>query len=125
MNFAKEYIDLCKNDKVQGLRKKLEVGDWIFSHKMEKAVDHEEAKGLFIVMDYRKDMAMYWLGMDIIESDCDEDTLYGESRTWDYRNDLIWLPTGDQLDQHIIERLDDGSDYTFIYTNFSKEAGHY
>lgn len=33
MNFTADYISLCKNEKVQGLRKKLEVGDWIFFAK--------------------------------------------------------------------------------------------
>ena len=33
MNFTKEYIDLCKNDKLQGLRKELQHGDWVFFGK--------------------------------------------------------------------------------------------
>jgi hypothetical protein len=87
MNFDKDYIDLCKNPKVQGLRKELEKEDFIISEcELIRRINP----------DY------------IIK-----------------RNDFTWLPTGDQLDQHIIEQLDDGSDYTFIYTNFSKEAGHY
>lgn len=29
MNFSKEYIELCKNKKIQELRPKLQKGDWV------------------------------------------------------------------------------------------------
>lgn len=30
MDFTKEYVELCKNNKIQRLKKKLEYGDWVF-----------------------------------------------------------------------------------------------
>jgi hypothetical protein len=94
MNFTKDYISLCKNGKVQGLRKKLEHGDWVFFG-----------------------MPLLFLDDGIIQ--------VTSPRVKFEDKKVIWLPTSGQLDQHIIEQLDDGSDYIFIYTNFSKEAGHY
>lgn len=31
MNFTKQYIDLCKNPKLQGLRKEIQADDWIYA----------------------------------------------------------------------------------------------
>ena len=31
MNFTKQYIELCKNDKVQELRKEIQADDWIYA----------------------------------------------------------------------------------------------
>ena len=89
MNFTSDYISLCKNEKVQGLREFLSEGDYCVN------IDSE-----------------HWFEELITDVE------------WKRTENRIWLPTSGQLDQHIIERLDDGSDYTFIYTNFSKEAGH-
>jgi hypothetical protein len=93
MNFTKDYISLCKNEKVQGLRPEFYTGDVIYMSYVNQ-----------------------W---QIVSYDIDKTKSLPRFEGW------VWLPTGDQLDQHIIEQLDDGSDYTFIYTNFSKEAGHY
>jgi hypothetical protein len=87
MNFTKDYISLCKNPEVQGLKYIFDEGDWYLSGE-----------------NNNPKISRY------------------NGQIWNHHT---WLPTGDQLDQCIIEQLDDGSDYTFIYTNYSKEAGHY
>ncbi len=35
MNFTKEYIDLCKNNKLQELRKEIQLYDWVNSFDYE------------------------------------------------------------------------------------------
>ena len=68
MNFSKDYIELCKNDKVQELREFLSEGDYCVDidseHWFEELITHVEWKRI-------------------------------EGR--------IWLPTGDQLDQCIVD----------------------
>lgn len=103
MNFSKEYIKECDCEQIQGLRAQLKQGDWIFSPKMEHAVDHKKAKGIFTVMGYQEKYVMYWLGVEVLRWNEDEEDLYTESRTFDYREDLVWLPTGDQLDEEIVK----------------------
>jgi hypothetical protein len=131
MNFTPDYISLCKNEKVQGLRPFM-FGWEIVEKGIHKYVSYSSIEWFYIedkiigngvcqigapqpygstALEYT-DYYVYKHGVPISGSISKYST-------------TIWLPTSDQLDQYIIEQLDDGSDYTFIYTNFSKEAGHY
>ncbi len=64
MKFTKEYIELCKNEMVQGLKHKLEKGDWYMGSK--------------------------------------EPILIDRGYTWGNLVEYPWLPTGDQLDDEIV-----------------------
>ncbi len=71
MNFIKEYIELCKNEKVQGLRPELEYGDWVDGGK-----------------------PLLFLGEEYY---CNDSLVFFEDKP-----KYIWLPTGDQLDDEIV-----------------------
>ena len=88
-NFTKEYIELCKCKEVQELRPKLKHGDWYFLKAIISGVEDEPRDG--------------------------EALLYGFTYLRD-RENIIWLPTGDQLDEEIIKICTGKEwDYYFIY----------
>ena len=68
--FTKEYIELCKDKKVQELRPDIKCGDYCInierSHMFLNTEDYEPGRK-------------------------------------EYRNNLTWLPTGDQLDEEIVK----------------------
>ena len=68
--FTQKYIELAKNEKVQGLRTELEYFD------------------MYCFISNQREFKVY--GYDIISE----------------RNKLIWLPTGDQIEQEIVKILD-------------------
>jgi hypothetical protein len=73
MMFTKEYIELCKNEKVQGLKSKLKYGDWFAEN---------DSRGY----------------VGIVENEVrHNEFLYQD------RNSIYWLPTGDQLDEEIVK----------------------
>jgi len=86
MNFTPEYIKLCKNEKIQGLKGKgasqcgldyiyrFEYGDWL--------ITDEEDEPIPIISMYLNKDGSYDLK-------CER-----------YKN-ITWLPTGDQLDDEI------------------------
>ena len=87
-NFTKEYIELCKNEKVQWLRPKFEYGDWIF-HK-------------FIPIHSPRTTTL---------KDYGGDSVYENK----FRDEFIWLPTGDQLDDEIVKICKENGWYIFEY----------
>jgi hypothetical protein len=79
MNFTKEYISLCKNNKVQELRPdEVEIGDWYIDPNYYMA----EKEPLLCGVEY----------IGFIPTD-----------TIMHRDKVIWLPTGNQLDEEIIK----------------------
>jgi len=77
MNFTKQYIKLCKNDKVQGLRKELETDDRFIDKAFYK---------------YLNRIYTYELNAPPLLHDVNEN-----------REKIIWLPTSGQLDQCIVD----------------------
>lgn len=80
MKFSKAYIKECDCELVQGLKNKLEYGDWVTSDlaELENALNDK-----FLVLR-------------------SEGKEWGEVEGF-YREDYIWLPTGDQLDREIVK----------------------
>ena len=88
MNFTKEYIEECDCKEIQGLRKELKVGDWYLEIKV----------GIEIRVVNR---------LDFEDGDCIIISSFTGYPPYQYRyqrKEVIWLPTGDQLDDEI-ERI--------------------
>ena len=101
MNFTKEYIELCKNEKIQGLREEFEVLDRYTARLLTNKSVPEFAERI---------------GMDsfiyVDEYGLDDET---------DREDCIWLPTGDQLDDEIVKICKDKKrSYELCYTTYDK-----
>ena len=77
MNFSKDYIELCKNPKVQGLRKELETDDRFIDKAFYK---------------YLNRVYTYELNAPPLLHDVNEN-----------REKIIWLPCSDQLDDEIVK----------------------
>lgn len=56
MNFTKEYIDLCKNDKLQGLKEFLSEGDYCIDINKEHWVEE-----LITDVEWRRTESRIWL----------------------------------------------------------------
>jgi len=78
-NFSKEYIELCKSEKIQGLRPRFEFGDYLIYK------DRTTLVSLFTSENSYDDNFDFADRMDRL------------------RDDRLWLPTGDQLDQEIVK----------------------
>ena len=90
MNFTKEYIELCKDKKIQKLRAKIKFGDWIA---------------------YKEDKSLFSIFTDQREDDDEWDT-FSEMQER-LRKDRTWLPTGDQLDEEIIKTISQYRHYVY------------
>lgn len=98
MNFTKEYIDLCKSEKIQGLRKYTDTTDYLDWLKLDKGDWVYNFNPLY------KDE-----NIDTTTGDCELDF-----------STFLWLPTGDQLDEEIV-KICKGKDYSYNIT-FSVET---
>jgi len=81
MNITKEYINECDCPEVQGLKPKLEIGDYI------------EDKGKVYLLTLFKELAGDYL--EVYGKSLDGDKPFYK-QAWERRL-IIWLPTGDQL----------------------------
>lgn len=99
--FAPGYISLCKNEKVQGLRPKLEHGDWV------EASGERDIKCVMLIhlvtQGTKKDGNAY---------DADDGICLGQGG---YRNIFTWLPTGDQLDDEIVKICKERKSMSIVY----------
>lgn len=84
--FTKEYIELCKDERIQKLRFELKLVDFVIHKKGDypifyvKHILQGDDKGkIYVIND-----GVCW------EDEC-------------YRDKLVWLPTGDQLDEEIVK----------------------
>jgi len=93
MNFTADYISLCKNDKVQGLRKELKTGDWVYGGLLEQTGQ--------VIGFMDKDYGVFWVNYEDYGLEGDEISASVNKDT--IREDLIWLPTGDQLDYEVLK----------------------
>jgi hypothetical protein len=92
MNFTKEYIELCKDKKIQKLRSKLYEGDWYFDEKVTRV-------------------------------DIDRVFLFSYSMQIKDKY-IIWLPTGDQLDEEIEKIFESRKNYgVYNFISFGDEYG--
>jgi len=89
MKFDKEYISEADCPEIQGLRKWLELGDWIAYKPDNKEI-------CLITRDN---------SMDDYFSEVDRNL----------RDDRIWLPTGDQLDDEIIKVCKEKDYYNYSW----------
>lgn len=112
MNISKEYIELCKNEKVQGLRPELRTYDYYYFYYPCINKEAPPATGVSIVIEEYP----------------------GQSYEFNkQRNNNYWLPTGDQLDEEIVKIIDSISDegnrhFEFNYLPLNKTfycAFHY
>lgn len=105
MNYTKEFIELAKNKRVQELRPEpnLIQGDWVFNN-------------------FRKDISFInyicLVGSTTLNYGLYSKNYAGIGTTdpiSQTREDLIWLPTGDQLDEEIIKRLNEHEFYEVYF----------
>lgn len=101
-NFTPEYIELCKNSKVQGLKEKLKLSDNVCIADIKGS---DVYTIIFASVRYGED---YYR---IVKSEKDKFYRCG------FRNKFIWLPTGDQLDEEITKISSErGLYYTITHT---------
>ena len=98
MNITKEYINECDCPEVQGLKPKLEIGDYI------------EDKGKVYLLTLFKELAGDYL--EVYGKSLDGDKPFYK-QAWERRL-LIWLPTSGQLDEEIV-KLNYGDNYIVDY----------
>ncbi|MHA1302249.1 MAG: hypothetical protein ACTSPI_00915 [Candidatus Heimdallarchaeaceae archaeon] len=79
--FTKEYIELCKDERIQRLKKRLRYGDWYIPN-IPKECSGE------VTLNPTPNVIGSW---DL------------ETTVSNNRRNIIWLPTGEQLDEEIIK----------------------
>jgi len=106
--FTKEYIKECDCEQIQGLRAQLKQGDWVFSDFKNSTTYDNYMQGfdygLGTILGDTKTEKIYWI--DFVKWGIEGEKLTDYTRE-QYRKTLIWLPTGDQLDEEITKIISD------------------
>ena len=99
MKFTKEYIKECDCEVIQDRKPMLEEADFISNgNKIFYLTNYEELAGEYVRI-YAKSVG----------------NNFGSFTKADERRLIIWLPTGDQLDDEIVKIIEVGINYTSAY----------
>ena len=100
MNFTKEYIKECDCKEIQGLREELETGDKVSSLESVRV----------ITTGFNRKGGIWY---NLVKSKKDKFS-YRSS----FRENIVWLPNGDQLDDEIVKTCKE-VDYEYLLRHTS------